>query len=118
MGTINRNHCTICLWSKHVDGSKGDRRVDCHGGMKPIALTFKREGWRRQGEIMLVHECARCHIVSINRIAGDDDNEKILSILDDSISNQHLRNELRKQGIIMLIASDRAEVSTQLFGRQ
>jgi len=118
MGTINRNHCTICLWSKHVDGSKGDRRVDCHGGMKPIALTFKREGWGRQGEIMLVHECAWCHVVSINRIAGDDDNEKILSILDDSISNQHLRNELRKKGIIILIASDRGEVSTQLFGRQ
>jgi hypothetical protein len=116
MGTINRNHCNICLWSKHVDGSKGDRRVDCHGGMKPIGLTFKHEGIGKQGEIMLVHECAGCSVISINRIAGDDDNERILSIFDDSIFNQNLLNELRKQGVEMLVMSDRAEINIQLFG--
>ena len=30
MGTKNRNHCNLCLWSKHVDEAKGDRRADCH----------------------------------------------------------------------------------------
>lgn len=117
MGTINRNHCNICLWSKHVDGNKGDRKVDCHGGMKPIGLTFKHEGLGRQGEIMLVHQCAQCRAVSINRIAGDDDNEKILSIFDDSIYNQDLLAILRKQGISMLTAKDRTEMNIQLFGK-
>ncbi len=110
MGTINRNHCNICLWSKHVDENKGDRKVNCHGGMKPIGLG-------RQGEIMLVHECARCRCVSINRIAGDDDNEKILSIFNDSISSHELRSMLKKRGIAMLATRDRTEVNIQLFGR-
>ena len=118
MGTINRNHCTICLWSKHVDRKKGDRKADCHGGMKPIGLTFKHEGLGRQGEIMLVHECAQCRVISINRVAGDDDNERILSIFDDSISNQELLTTLGERGITMLIARDRAEIHRQLFGEK
>lgn len=65
MGTVNRNHCNICLWSKHVDVGKGDRRSTCRGGMKPVGLTFKHEGQGRQGEIMLIHECAACGAVSL-----------------------------------------------------
>jgi len=60
IGTANRNHCNSCLWSKHVDEQKGDRRAVCEGGMRPIGLTFKQEGWGRQGEIMIIHECAGC----------------------------------------------------------
>lgn len=117
MGTINRNHCNICLWSKHVDENKGDRRAECHGGMRPVGLTFKREGIGRQGEIMLVHECAQCAVVSINRIAGDDNNEKIVSIYNESLNSQNLRSELKKQGIRMLTIKDEIEINTQLFGR-
>lgn len=117
MGTVNRNHCNICLWSKHVDKDKGDRKAECHGGMRPIGLTFKHEGAGKQGEIMLVHECDRCGIISINRIAGDDDNEKILSIYEDSLTSQDLRSKLEKQGIGMLTIKDRAEIHTQLFGK-
>jgi hypothetical protein len=117
IGTANRNHCNVCLWSKHVDESKGDRRAECHAGMRPIGLTFKHEGSGRQGEIMLVHECARCGVVSINRIAGDDDNKKIVSVFNESARNEDLRRELKKQGITMLTVEDMAEVKTQLFGR-
>lgn len=85
--------------------------------MRPIGLTFKHEGLGRQGEIMLVHECARCQTISINRIAGDDDNEKILSIFDDSLFNPSLPSMLDGQGIGMLTAGDGAEVNIQLFGR-
>ena len=31
------NHCTACLWSKHVDVNPGDRAADCHGLMKASA---------------------------------------------------------------------------------
>ncbi len=117
MGTVNRNHCNICLWSKHVDKDKGDRKAECHGGMRPIGLTFKHEGAGKQGEIMLVHECDRCGIISINRIAGDDDNEKILSIYEDSLTSRDLRSKLEKQDIRMLTIKDRAEIHTQLFGK-
>lgn len=117
MGTVNRNHCNICLWSKHVDENKGDRRAECHGGMRPIGLTFKHEGKGRQGEIMLIHECAQCAVVSINRIAGDDDNEKILSIYHDSQDDLALMGNLEAQHIQPLASEDEEEVRTQLFGK-
>jgi hypothetical protein len=117
MGTVNRNHCNICLWSKHVDERKGDRRVECHGGMKPVALTFKHEGWGRQGEIMIVHRCAQCDIISINRIAADDDNERILCIYNDSVSDYSLEKKLKGLSINILTIKDELEIRIQLFGR-
>lgn len=118
MGTVNRNHCNICLWSKHVDENKGDRKAECHGGMRPVGLTFKHEGAGRQGEIMLIHECAGCGVISINRIAGDDDNEKILSIYRDSQDASTLIGALEMQHIQPLVIEDEEEVYAQLFGRQ
>ena len=35
------NHCSRCLWSKHVDNSPGDRANSCRGLMKPIAVEPK-----------------------------------------------------------------------------
>lgn len=117
MGTVNRNHCNICLWSKHVDEKKGDRKAECQGGMRPISLTFKHEGIGRQGEIMLVHECAQCKTISINRIASDDSNENILSIYNESLVTSDLLETLARQGIRMLTDEDRMEITTQLFGK-
>lgn len=78
IGTLNRNHCPFCLWSLHVDLKiPGDRKANCLGLMKPIDLTFKKDG-----EIMLVHRCQKCGYISKNRIAGDDDPQKILGVKD------------------------------------
>lgn len=114
IGTANRNHCNYCLWSKHVDEQKGDRRAICENGMKPIGLTFKQEGWGRQGEIMIIHECMGCNKISINRIAADDTNEGILSLFELSIA---MKNRLSKEGVYVLQESDRQEVHVQLFGK-
>lgn len=117
MGTINRNHCPLCLWSKHVDKVKGDRRAECLGEMKPIGLTFKQEGGK-QGELMLVHECTKCGRISINRIAGDDENDALMGLFHMSVSNVELRTMLATQNIALLSASDTAEVEVQLFGKR
>jgi hypothetical protein len=117
IGTANRNHCPLCLWSKHVDDRKGDREADCHGGMKPIALTFKHEGLARQGELMLVHECAECGKTSINRIARDDDNDGILDVFTMSRSDDQLAMRLGGQGVYVLGECDEREVRVQLFGQ-
>jgi hypothetical protein len=114
IGTVNRNHCNICLWSKHVDDRKGDRRAVCGAGMRPIGLTFKQEGWGRQGEIMIIHECAGCAKVSINRIAADDTNEGIIGLFELSVE---MKARLDKEGIYVLQEVDRQEVQTQLFGK-
>ena len=118
IGTANRNHCNYCLWSKHVDVKKGDRREDCYGGMEPVGLTFKHEGFGRQGELMLIHQCAECHHLSINRIAADDGNEEVLLVF---IRSCHIKGEivrrLRRQNITWLVKDDEPEVRTQLFGK-
>lgn len=118
MGTANRNHCNLCLWSKHVDEKKGDRKALCQAGMQPIGLTFKQEGYDRQGEIMLIHLCSICGKISINRIAGDDILEEIIVIFDYS---QQLGNTMKKrlsdENIYLLIESDRQELCNQLFGK-
>lgn len=68
-GTAHRNHCPTCLWSRHLDDARpGDRAADCGGLMEPIAITV-----RGDGEWILVHRCAGCDRLHLNRTAGDDD---------------------------------------------
>jgi len=117
MGTANRNHCNVCLWSKHVDEAKGDRRSTCQGGMEPIGLTFKHEGYNRIGEIMLIHLCSVCQKISINRVARDDPEYKIFEIFEQSHHlSDSLRTRLSKNDIYLLGKQDRQELSIQLFG--
>jgi len=114
IGTHQRNHCPFCLWSKHVDEVPGDRKSDCFGVMMPIALTFKEEGVdkygkKRQGEIMLVHECTKCHKISYNRLAGDDDEKAIMKIYEDSLGKKFENIEC-----IILQEKDHVELNRQL----
>ncbi|MCL5410632.1 MAG: RNHCP domain-containing protein, partial [Patescibacteria group bacterium] len=124
LGIKNRNHCPFCLWSKHVDEVPGDRNSSCQGKMEPLALTFKTEGvdkygQKNQGELMLVHQCLVCNKFSINRIAGDDDNEKILEIFTKSKSLDKERiNELKEHNIKILTEKDKKEADKQLFGKK
>jgi hypothetical protein len=120
MGTYNRNHCFMCLWSKHVDFNvSGDRLSDCHGGMEPLALTFKHEGYSKKGEIMVVHMCCNCNRISINRIAADDMNDSIIELFEVSKTlNRDILDELYYEQIDPLSENDRHELFSQLFGRE
>ncbi len=76
-GVNHRNHCPYCLWSRHVDlHEAGDRLCACKGPMRPVGLAFKRlhkkYACAQGGELMLVHLCADCGQVSLNRVAADD----------------------------------------------
>lgn len=123
IGTLHRNHCPYCLWSKHEDlNEPGDRKSDCHGDMEPIGLTFKHEGWDKygklkQGELMLIHKCLKCGKISINRIAGDDDNQAILKVFENSksLALEDVQ-KLAQLGIRILTEQDRKEIEKQLFG--
>jgi RNHCP domain len=67
-GTAHRNHCPSCLWSRHLDDdTPGDRAADCGASMEPLAICV-----RADGEWALVHRCAGCDTLHVNRIAGDD----------------------------------------------
>lgn len=116
IGTKNRNHCPYCLHSLHLDEKKpGDRLSKCKGVMQPVALTFKKAkhtkyGKQKKGEIMLVHRCTKCGKISKNRIAGDDDPQKVLEILHNKEVN---KSDL---GMEILTTKDREEVRRQLLG--
>lgn len=75
-GSLHRNHCPYCLYSRHVDGQRsGDRRSDCGASMEPIG-SFQRPN----GEHVIVHQCAGCTLERFNRIAADDDFELVLAL--------------------------------------
>lgn len=117
IGTANRNHCNWCFWSKHVDIKKGDRRATCQAGMRPIALTLKHEGFGRVGEVMIVHYCAGCTKLSINRIARDDPEDSLLVLFQESLALPDVMQQaLTAESIDLLDADDEALLRQQLFG--
>ncbi len=64
-----RNHCSHCLYSKHVDDlGPGDRLSPCGGLMEPIALDqHGKKGW------VILHRCIKCGKEILNKAAPDDD---------------------------------------------
>jgi len=85
--------------------------------MKPIGLTFKHEGTRKQGEIMLIHVCEKCRHISINRIARDDDEAEIVKIFTTSLRLvSQTRQQLGAQSIYLASQDDTDEIMTQLYG--
>jgi predicted RNA-binding Zn-ribbon protein involved in translation (DUF1610 family) len=123
-GVNNRNHCPVCLWSKHVDENKaGDRKAICQSKMKPVGLTIKKtrnkysEG--KSGELMLIHRCTGCGKVSINRIASDDSSGALIALYQgqDNLTDEFML-ELAAQNIEPLLADDVTIVFSQLFGWQ
>lgn len=123
IATKHRNHCPFCLFSVHVDIKSGDRKAICKGLMEPIGLTFKHEGWDKQGkprigELMIVHQCKKCKSFSINRLAADDDPNIVVLVFNKSKSiAQETKDELKQAGISLLGETDKQEVLSQLFGK-
>jgi hypothetical protein len=67
-GGRHRNHCPLCLYSRHVDrGMPGDRLCDCRSLMEPVGLAT-----RRNGEQVIVHRCLGCDAERVCRVAADD----------------------------------------------
>ncbi|MFZ6020702.1 MAG: RNHCP domain-containing protein [Chloroflexota bacterium] len=118
----NRNHCPYCLWSRHVDlYAAGDRLSACKGNMKPIGLTFKRQrkkyGSFLQGELMLIHQCVECGAVSINRLAADDDTDRLLSVYEDSLHlDAEICRKLASIGIVLVEEEHRLLVAQRIAG--
>lgn len=73
-----RNHCPVCLWSKHVDIKPGDRASDCLGMMQPERMDD------RPGKgLVIIHHCVRCGLSRANRIARDTIQEDDISVIID-----------------------------------
>lgn len=61
------NHCSKCLWSKHVDVNPGDRAEACGGLMKPEEVVMKG------GEDVITHQCVACGLIRRVRADKNDD---------------------------------------------
>ena len=67
-GGRHRNHCPLCLTSRHVDWRRpGDRASPCRALMPAIGVAY-----RPNGEQLVVHRCNGCGIERQNRVAADD----------------------------------------------
>jgi hypothetical protein len=67
-GGRHRNHCPLCLASRHVDHRRpGDRASPCRALMPAIGVAY-----RPDGEQMVVHRCNGCDVERQNRVAADD----------------------------------------------
>ena len=60
------NHCSKCLWSKHVDIFPGDRASDCGGLMEPVALEMAK------GQYVIIHRCKKCGVEKRNIAQNED----------------------------------------------
>lgn len=75
------DHCTKCLWSKHLDINPGDRKSNCGGMMEPVGVEVK-------GEKYIIHyKCTKCGYKFKVKSAPDDNFEEILRLSTKPIQN-------------------------------
>lgn len=76
-GGTFRNHCPQCLTSKHVDEQlPGDRASRCRGLMPPLTI----EG-TYPDQLDVIQQCEKCSKVMRNKVARDDNREKVFEIM-------------------------------------
>jgi hypothetical protein len=65
-----RDHCSVCLWSVHVDNNPGDRNAQCGGLLQPRAYgTHKKKG------LMIHYVCLKCCAEKVNKFLEHDEFE-------------------------------------------
>lgn len=68
------NHCSSCLYSKHVDVDPGDRLSACGGLMKPVYVSYTSK------DPYILHTCTVCGFERKNKIQSDDSVETMMKI--------------------------------------
>ncbi len=71
------DHCSKCLWSKHVDINPGDRKSDCGGLMKPIGAEVKGDGY------IIYYHCLKCGFKYQVKSAPNDNFNEIIKLIRD-----------------------------------
>ena len=80
LGYTARDHCPKCLCSKHLDINPGDRASLCKGILEPIAVENAKKDMKK-----IVYKCKRCGEIKKNKVANDDNFDKILEIMSNPI---------------------------------
>ena len=69
-----RDHCPICLFSKHLDINPGDRLNTCQGLMKPIGIEKYKDTYK------IIYKCLKCGEIHKNKIANNDNMDLIIEL--------------------------------------
>jgi rubrerythrin len=74
------DHCPKCLWAKHMDQLiPGDRESDCKGMMEPIKTLYEK------GIFKVFYRCMECGHEFGVREGKDDDRNKLIDLLENSV---------------------------------
>ena len=71
-----RDHCPYCLSSKHLDINPGDRLAKCFGTLVPIDVEKGKKDTYK-----IIYKCDKCNEIKKNKVAVDDNFDKILEIM-------------------------------------
>lgn len=74
LGYTARDHCPICLYSKHVDILPGDRNNPCQGLLEPIGIENFKNTYK------IIYRCLKCGKLHKNVIAADDNKDLIIEL--------------------------------------
>lgn len=74
-----RDHCNICLYSKHVDIMPGDRQNTCKGLLKPVGIEKFKDTYK------IIYKCLKCNEIHKNIMANDDNFDKIIELSKNTI---------------------------------
>lgn len=69
-----RDHCPLCLYSKHVDILPGDRNNTCLGLMKPVGIEKYKNTYK------IIYKCSKCNQLHKNIMAVDDNYDLIVKL--------------------------------------
>lgn len=67
-----RDHCSHCLYSKHVDINPGDRLNTCLGLLEPIGIEKFKDTYK------IIYQCHTCNKKHKNIMAKDDNMDLII----------------------------------------
>ena len=78
------NHCGVCLYSRHVDVSPGDRASGCGGMMRPVSVHRGKGRWK------LTHECVECGFSRAN-FARPEEADAVIRFMQDATASRSPR---------------------------
>ena len=74
IGNGYTNHCSRCLYSKHVDIEPGDRLNVCGGLMEPIYVSYTNN------DKYVIHKCLKCVFEKKNLLNENDSVDMMIQI--------------------------------------
>jgi hypothetical protein len=74
VGNGYTDHCSQCLWGKHVDNTPGDRARTCLGMLEPKTIEGTVARYR------IRYRCTRCGECKVNDTAENDNPEALIAL--------------------------------------